>query len=181
MDINSSAGLALAILLVLQSSPGALHLMAPVCGSWTRISRGTSWRSCMNCFGDLSKEWITGANQMISRCVVIMLLSIALHCNFLCEQPMGSSDVFPNHPRLSWLCNKVAVVWRNNFWMLHHGAKCPKRTTVWSVQRCLVLGLDKGKLKKAVKEKKATVKTTRKYVKKDGTMGFCGSSSLKGT
>ena len=103
-----------------------------------------------------------------------MLLSIALHCNFLCEQPMGSSDVFPNHPRLSWLCNKVAVVagllaacmcclkngmsvngqhvhtqssriryevWRNNFWMLHHGAKCPKRTTVWSVQRCLVLGL----------------------------------------
>lgn len=96
MDINSSAGLAfficnsayvklgvclkhvprmilsistlrLAILLVLQSSPGALHLMAPVCGSWTRISRGTSWRSCMNCFGDLSKEWITGANQMISR------------------------------------------------------------------------------------------------------------------
>ena len=32
-------------------------------------------------------------------------------------------------------------VFRNNFWMLHHGSKSPKRTTVWSVRRFLVSGL----------------------------------------
>lgn len=39
-----------------------------------------------------------------------MLISVAVHAVFLCEQPMGSADVFPNHPRLSWLCNRVAIV-----------------------------------------------------------------------
>lgn len=29
-------------------------------------------------------------------------------------------------------------VWRNNFWMLHHGSKSPKRTTVWSVRQIVV-------------------------------------------
>lgn len=38
-----------------------------------------------------------------------MLVSIAVHAIFLCEQPAGSDDVFPNHPRFSWLCNRVAV------------------------------------------------------------------------
>ena len=41
--------------------------MAPVCSSWTRISRGTSWRSSINPFGDLNKESVTQANLMISR------------------------------------------------------------------------------------------------------------------
>lgn len=42
------------------------------------------------------------------RVVLVMLVSIAVHGVFLCEQPAGSADVFPNHPRLSWLCNCVA-------------------------------------------------------------------------
>ena len=106
------------------------------------------------------------------RCVLIMLISIAMHCVFLCEQRAGSADVFPNHPRLSWLCNCVAYaphqrqvlvlvlgkyvatsialipltrgsaeVYRGSFWMLHHGAKSPKRTTVWSLRKSLVTGL----------------------------------------
>lgn len=57
----------LAILMVLQSSAGALHLYAPVCSSWTRISRGTSWRTCINAFGDLTSCWVRSANQMVSR------------------------------------------------------------------------------------------------------------------
>ena len=32
-------------------------------------------------------------------------------------------------------------VWRNNFWMLHHGSKSPKRTTVWSIRKILVAAL----------------------------------------
>lgn len=53
---------------------------------------------------------------------------------------------------------------------------------------------DKGPLKKKIKDKKTTVKTTRlslicppaitrsgEYLKKDGTKGYCGSEALKGT
>ena len=38
-----------------------------------------------------------------------MLVSIAVHAVFLCEQPMGSADIFPNHPRISWFFNRVAI------------------------------------------------------------------------
>lgn len=66
-------------------------------------------------------------------------------------------------------------VYRNRFWMMHHGSKSPKRTIVWSPRKILVLGLagglktninvgppkDKGPLRKAEKEKKTKVKTSR--------------------
>ena len=38
-----------------------------------------------------------------------MLVSLAVHAVFLCEQPVGSTDVFPNHPRLAWIFNRVAL------------------------------------------------------------------------
>ena len=41
--------------------------MAPVCSSWTRISRGTSWRTAVNVFGNLNAEFVVLANLMISR------------------------------------------------------------------------------------------------------------------
>lgn len=127
-----------------QSCAGALHLFAPVCSSWTRISRGTSWRTFINPFGDLSSSWVRDANLMMSRpakeryvlifwvyalgsshlvasclitlinaigrLVVLMLISIATHSTFVVEQPEGSTDVFPHHPRFSWLANRICVV-----------------------------------------------------------------------
>ena len=39
-----------------------------------------------------------------------MLISLAVHAIFLCEQPVGSTDVFSNHPRLAWVFNRVAAV-----------------------------------------------------------------------
>ena len=140
MDMMSPAGLAhlvkllkgcktplprLAVMMALQSYPGALHLYAPVCSSWTMISRGTSWRTPINVFGDLTKPWVQGANAMLSRhlamdgfvrvcfgrrVVALLLISLATHATFLVEQPQGSTDVFPNHPRFSWLCNRVCYV-----------------------------------------------------------------------
>lgn len=64
---NNLLHLRLALLLAMKSVPGCLHLCAPVCSSWTRISRGTSWRTAINVFGDLTSEWVVGANLMISR------------------------------------------------------------------------------------------------------------------
>ena len=57
----------LALALAVQSAPGALHLFAPVCGSWTRISRGTSLRTSINIFGDMTNEWVNTGTAMISR------------------------------------------------------------------------------------------------------------------
>ena len=69
--LNSPIGIPvvprLALVLLLKSAPGAVHLFAPVCSSWTRVSRGTSARTCLNWFGDLSLEWVTSSNTMISR------------------------------------------------------------------------------------------------------------------
>ena len=59
--------LRLALYLVLNTGPGSLTLAAPDCSSWTLISRGTSLRNAVNCFGNLNLSWIRGANLMISR------------------------------------------------------------------------------------------------------------------
>lgn len=32
-------------------------------------------------------------------------------------------------------------VYKGSFWMIHHGSKSPKRTTVWSLRKALVTGL----------------------------------------
>lgn len=45
----------------------------------------------------------------LRRVTLLMLVSIAVHAVPLCEQPSGSDDVFPHHPRFAWLCNRVAV------------------------------------------------------------------------
>ena len=56
-----------AIVMVLSLSPFGLLLLGPDCSSWTLISRGSSWRSILNPWGDLSRQWIRHANCMISR------------------------------------------------------------------------------------------------------------------
>lgn len=67
--IRTSHVLALrtAIYLVLCLMPFGMLLFGPDCSSWTLISRGTSWRSILNPWGDLSSSWVRNANCMISR------------------------------------------------------------------------------------------------------------------
>ena len=61
------------------------------------------------------------------------------------EQPSGSADCLPFHPRLDWFFAEVcyaawfedwifksAKAFKCDFWMMLHGASCPKRTSVWS-------------------------------------------------
>lgn len=50
------------------------------------------------------------SSQLTTRVVLILLISLAVHAIFLVEQPDGSGDVFPLHPRFNWLCNRVARV-----------------------------------------------------------------------
>lgn len=94
----------------------------------------------------------------------MMLVSMAVHAIWVCEQPSGSSDTFPNHVRFSWLCNRVSwvshrsnniwifyvmislyiytlhgnafhsQVWSQSFWLMKHGAHSAKRTIMWSIR-----------------------------------------------
>lgn len=130
-----------AIYMVLCILPMGLVLMGPDCSSWTLISRGTSWRAPHNPWGNLTLQWIQGANLMISRYLIsiyvprrvyiatstclptllsdsgaslrltlIMQLTIALGCKFLCEQPSGSEHVFARHHRFEEFCNSCCFV-----------------------------------------------------------------------
>ena len=114
----------LAILMAAQSCPGALHVYAPVCSSWTRISRGTSWRSSINVFGDLTSAWVRSANLMLSRPVATYICcSIQLgFCHmwyysmiyfpFICESTGGWPFCFslPLRPiQRFWWSNQKAL------------------------------------------------------------------------
>lgn len=57
----------LALTLALSTIPGGLHVYAPVCASWTRISRGTSLRSHVSPLGNCDSTFVVGGNFMIAR------------------------------------------------------------------------------------------------------------------
>lgn len=61
---------------------------------------------------------LADANQLLGykrwcRVSLLILVSTALHCHWLLEQPEGSKDVIFRHPRLDFLSN--AVVWAAGF------------------------------------------------------------------
>ncbi len=56
-----------ALYMVLCLMPCGLLLCGPDCSSWTLISRGTSWRTPMNPWGNMCLNWVRNANLMISR------------------------------------------------------------------------------------------------------------------
>ena len=57
----------LAILLSLCTVPAGLHVMAPDCSSWTRISRGTSMRDALCTLGRVDLQWVRNGSLMIAR------------------------------------------------------------------------------------------------------------------
>lgn len=127
--------------LCLSSGPEALALLAPECGSWGRVCRGTTDRTLFNPLG-CALQFVADANKAIARpgmcrlfvdCVIVVwphfsksykkslaglrlvLLILVLECNFavwILEQPSGSNDILPLHPRMNWLANEILYVTR---------------------------------------------------------------------
>ena len=55
------------------------------------------------------------------RLTLLILLCEVLHAVWLLEQPAGSNDVLPFHPRLNWLISEVLYVPRLfNFFFLRY-------------------------------------------------------------
>lgn len=65
--------------MVLAMAPNALLLLAPECSSWTVVSRGTSLRTMINFWGDMSTEFVRKGNLMMSRslwsCIFFKMVS----------------------------------------------------------------------------------------------------------
>ena len=108
------------------AGPGSLILCAPPCSSWCRVSRGTTWRTRLNPLG-LDYSFVEHGNLAVSRLLgtllpprsaprlsLILVLADAVHAVWMVEQPSGSEDVLPYHPRLDWVFNDVVYAsWRS--------------------------------------------------------------------
>ena len=134
------AALRLACVCVMKEPPNAFNLVAPDCGSWSVVSRGTSQRSAINPLGRQGIPFVQRGNGTISRwgfdhmilsgifrkytmdvrsilpdrVVCLLLLMTAVHAIWVLEQPHGADQVLPRHPRFEWLCNEILyVLWLN--------------------------------------------------------------------
>ena len=52
---------------VLREAPNSMNMLAPVCGSWSTINRGTSRRSPINPEGRSGLDHVWQGTMMISR------------------------------------------------------------------------------------------------------------------
>ena len=53
---------------------------------------------------------ICWVDLVFGRCTLLLLLAECGHCTWMLEQPSGSNDVLPLHPRINWLFNEVLYV-----------------------------------------------------------------------
>ena len=58
--------------MILSSAPNCMTLLAPVCSSWTVVSRGTTWRNVINCMGLPGVQGVADGNYMLSRTLGFM-------------------------------------------------------------------------------------------------------------
>lgn len=178
MDFERRSCFALCLWAILNQAPDGVNLLAPVCGSWSTVSRGSTLRTFINPMGHQQFSSVGFGNRMTSKCVLLILVILAKNLIFILEQP--SQSLMPRHKRLEWLVNRVAYVYEVHFWQMHYGKDCPKRTLVLSNLRTIDM-LDRGVLTKAEKDVKHTLETTRKYIDRSGVARFQGNCNLKST
>lgn len=68
-SIISACTLRLAMLLALRTIVGGMHILAPDCSSWTRISRGASLRNALCTLGRFDLQWVRNGSHMIAKCL----------------------------------------------------------------------------------------------------------------
>ncbi|CAK9084650.1 unnamed protein product [Durusdinium trenchii] len=177
MDFNACGGFLLCAHLILNQVPDRCNLLAPVCGSWSAVSRGSTLRSYINPMGRHCPS-VDSGNRMVSRCVLLILLMMSKNLRWLLEQPHQS--LLPRHKRMEWLLNRVVFVHIVYFWMMHYNKKSPKRSMMLSNMSSISM-LDLGVLTKKQRDIPDRLETTCKYLDKDGILRYQGNKQLKST
>ncbi|CAK9081515.1 Uncharacterized protein SCF082_LOCUS38788 [Durusdinium trenchii] len=178
MDFDHSGCFLLSLHTILNEVPDGANLLAPVCGSWSAVSRGSTWRTFVNPMGQQAFHAVSSGNRMVSRCVLLILVILARNLVFYLEQPAQS--LLPRHKRVEWLMNRVSYVHFVMFWMMHFDKNSPKRSLVLSNDASISI-LDMGILTKAQRESADQIETTRKYVDSQGYSRYQGNALLKST
>eukprot|EP00435_Cladocopium_sp_Y103_P027890 s546_g6.t3 len=178
MDFEKSGCFLMCLHTVLSEVADAFNLMAPVCGSWSAVSRGSTYRSYTNPMGHQAYQAVSFGNRMMSRCVLIILVILAQNGIFGLEQPLQS--LAPRHKRLEWLMNRVAFVYVVYFHMMHFGKCCPKPSQMLSNLRTISM-LNMGPLTRDQRDSVERVETCRKYRDRDGYLRYQGTRALKST
>eukprot|EP00959_Pyramimonas_sp_CCMP1952_P307188 6429575-Pyramimonas_sp.AAC.1 len=65
--MNSDAGFANALHMVLRCKPGGIHVLAPVCSTWAWVNRHTAGRKEWDPLGNTKRPQVMAANKMVAR------------------------------------------------------------------------------------------------------------------
>lgn len=179
-DINSPAGFicALTMLLTLHPTDGLLWL-ATVCSTWVWMSRGSTMRSLEFPLG-MPCHSTAGANQMVARCGLLIMLCMAFGCAWILEQPATSLMVM--HPVMVWLASHNGRMLNCDWFeastsMAAFNAETVKQTKLYGNRRS-VFALARKKPTDMRSESRDVVRITELS---DGRPSVTGGSGLKAT
>ena len=138
---------------LLQSKPGALHVLGLCCNSfcapsqpqlralpglWYR-SRGTHGRSILFPLGNTRYGFVEVGNKLASRMALVMWHGVSHGARFLLEQPSGSQLAL--HPRVEQVFQAIPC-WRvgmwGGAWAPSSAQGTPKRHWLWSNDKMLL-------------------------------------------
>ena len=174
-DINSDAGFATALHMVLRCKPGSINVFAPVCSTWVWVNRGTSARTEWDPLGDVNKPQVVAANKMVARCVILLMIVAARGGLWILEQP--ASSILSRHPSFQSMLRHVAV-WKAFVYMGAFGAESLKPTSLWANDKCIQELEEQGKTKPDTVSKTGIVEITYSA---SGRLQVMGGAKLKQT
>ncbi|CAE7227590.1 unnamed protein product [Symbiodinium sp. CCMP2456] len=180
MDLNSNAGMVIAISLVLRSKLDQLvAAFGVVCSSFVPINRGTSKRSFLCPHGDESVVGVRRGNKLMARSTILMYLVIAAGGHYVLENPQGSLIALHNRyvQFLRTLLACGVTTYKVSMWMRKFQSFTWKRTWLWSSSD-LIYRLDLGPLTE--EEKANSVKTVTRTTQ-NGKECWTANDKLKPT
>ena len=129
-DILTNSGFALSVIALMKVKTSGLAVLAPVCASFSSMSRYQSKRSPRTPLGDDTRLWVKEANVMAARVVLLLWLAQALQIPYIVEQPGGS--LLSAFPRFVSFQHDISVLFKVGVWMRLFGHTSMKRTVFWS-------------------------------------------------
>ena len=131
MDITTPRGFLMAVILALRIKDGGSSLLAVVCSGWVWINRASSRRSRWQPLGqDGVQAYVSNANLMVSRCVVLLWLFYARNVWVVLEQP--ASSLLQEHPRVQEMLHQGLRLYRLHLHMKDYGAPTKKPSWLYS-------------------------------------------------
>ena len=106
-DILSVAGFLLLARQVCRVRRCGIVLLAPVCSSFSWMSRYSTGRNVNEPLGHSWSPSATEGNLLVARTILLLRLIVARGCVYILEQPLGS--IMPEHPRFQQFLREYIV------------------------------------------------------------------------